>query len=439
MLFVASEGKSRLIDLETKAVQRTCATTHIERRGLTYCASLKTVIAHQARGCTSFFSPHTQQPVQRSFTMEPIMCSACTADGVFLIGGTAEGNIYVWNILTGQLYHLVRAHRRCVTEITISSDQSLLVTASEDSVCKTWSLVSLVARGSKTVAPCSFFHGHTLTVNTCSFMESGFMVVTGSADRTCRIFNALTGQQQLVITLDDAPTTVRPSPGDEMLLIGSAKGSLFFVDLYGNASEKNFPISLQGRNESVIERKSFGDGHSGAILFIWFDPARLGYAIVGSENGALLWWSISTQAVHSEAFPRFSGGVLSMCYVPRDSLTAVLWPCVGLMKHPLDPSTTDYIISSLPHEGSAEEKKPVAAGPRRRCRESDGGGDFGDRDTKLRAEDKNDSDCCVSAIRRQREKNDELESLRDQLKVKLQMLTDLQGNGRGRGRSKIEQ
>ncbi|EKF30244.1 hypothetical protein MOQ_005952 [Trypanosoma cruzi marinkellei] len=437
MFFVASEGKSRLIDLETKAVQRTCATTHIERRGLTYCASLKTVIAHQSRGCTSFFSPHTQQPVQRSFTMEPIICSACTADGVFLIGGTAEGNIYVWNILTGQLYHLVRAHRRCVTEITISSDQSLLVTASDDSVCKTWSLVSLVARGSTTVVPCSLFHGHTLAVNTCSFMESGFMVVTGSADRTCRIFNALTGQQQLVITLDDVPTTVRSSPGDEMLLIGSANGSLFFVDLYGNTSEQNLPISLHGRNESVIERKSFEDGHSGAILFIWFDPRRLGYAIVGSENGALLWWSISTQAVHSEAVPRVSGGALSICYVPGDSLTAVLWPCVGLMKYPLDPSTTDYIISSVPYEGAAAEK-PVAAGSRRRRRALDGGGDFGGRETKLRAEDKNENDGCVSAIWRQREKNEELESLRDQLKAKLQMLTALQGNGRGRGRSNDE-
>ncbi|RNF01616.1 WD40 repeat-containing protein [Trypanosoma rangeli] len=429
MLFVASEGKSRLIDLETKAVQRTCTTSHIERRGLTYCASLRAVIAHQSRGCSSFFSPNTQQPLQRSFTLESIVSSACTVDGVFLIGGTAGGNLYVWNTLTGQLHHLVRAHTRRITDITISSDQSLLVTASEDSVCKTWTLAGLVSRGVRTITPCALFNGHTLAVNTCSFMESGFMVVTGSADRTCRIFHALTGRQQLVITLDDAPTAVRSSPDDEMILIGSANGSLFFVNLYENASQQSLPINLHSREERVTERKVFQDGHGGAILFIWFDAARPGYAVVGSENGTVLWWNISTKAAHSEAFPRFSGGVLSICYVPRESLTTPPWPCVGLMKHPLDPSSTDYIVLSAPTEHAAVEK-PCVTPPQRRCRESDANAEDGGEETNVKMEETSDSQCRLNAIRRRREKNDELQTLRDRLKAKLQMLTASQGSAR---------
>ncbi|RNF06381.1 WD40 repeat-containing protein [Trypanosoma conorhini] len=423
MLFVASEGKSRLIDLETKAVHRTCTTSHIERRGLTYCAALRAVIAHQSRGCSSFFSPNTQQPLQRSFTLESILCSACTVDGVFLIGGTADGNIYVWSTLTGQLHRLVRAHTRRVTDLTISSDQSLLVTASEDSVCKTWSLAGLVARGLRPAAPCALFNGHTLAVNTCSFMESGCLVVTGSADRTCRIFHALTGRQQLVVTLDDALTAVRPAPDDTMVLVGSASGSLSFVQLYGDAAQQCLPVNLHRREESVTERKSFEDGHGGAILFIWFDAARPGYAIVGSENGTVLWWNIAAKTAHSEAFPRLPGGVLSICYVPRESRAPPPWPCTGLVKHPLDPSATDYVVLSVP---AAEERLRVA-GPRRRCREPDANAAEDEADAKVKVEGGGDSHGRLSALRRQREKNDELETLRDRLKAKLQSLTASQG------------
>ncbi|KEG11416.1 WD40 repeat-containing protein [Trypanosoma grayi] len=432
MLFVAFEGKSRLIDLKTKTVHKTCTTSHVERRGLTYCASSMTVVAHQSKGCTSFFSPCTQQPVQRSFTSETITCSVCTSDGVFLVGGTGEGNIYVWNTLSGQLFHLVRAHTRCVTDIAMSSDQSLIVTASEDSVCKTWTLASLVARGVKTPAPHSIFNGHTLAVNACSFMESGYLVVTGSADRTCRIFDGLTGRQQFLLTVEDALTSVRSSPGGEMLLLGSASGSLFFVSLYTDTAGPRLPTGLCRRNDDVVVRRPFEEGHSGAIVFIWFDAARPDYAIVGSANGAVLWWNTATRAVQSEALPRLTAGVLSICYVPREAASLHSLPCTGIAKHPLDPCGTDYAVVAVT-DGNAATRRRVAAGSRRRRRLESCGADIAGDSAKGRDDEKEEDAeatepsagsgrCRIEDLRCREEKNNELETLRDRLKEKLQKL-----------------
>lgn len=419
MLFVASEGRSRLIDLETKAVHRTYATTCVGKRGLTYCASSRSVIVHQPRGCTSFFSSATQQAVQRSFCSETIMCSTCTSDGVFLVGGTADGNIYVWATLTGQLHRLVRAHTRCVTDIAISSDQSLLVTASEDSVCKTWSLASLVARGTKSPAPRALFNGHTLAVNACSFMESGYLVATGSADCTCRIFDALTGRQHLVITVDDALTSVRFSPGDDLLLLGSANGSLFFVSLYATPSQPGLPTSLR-RRDDVVVRKSFEDGHSGAVVFILFDVSRPDHAIVGSADGAVLWWCASTRTARGEAFPRLPGGLCGGCLLPRDRPAAPpSWPAAAPARHPLDPAARDYAVvlagpaancggAVKKEEEKEEEEKEEEE------KEEEGVGAAGVGSGRKRR---------LEAIEAQRQKNSELEGLRDRLRQKLQKLT----------------
>ncbi|ORC89091.1 WD40 repeat-containing protein [Trypanosoma theileri] len=444
MLFVASDSKSQLIDLGTKTVYRAYSTSQLERHAVTYCSSSRMIVAHQSKGCTSFFSPSTQQPLQRSFTSEIITCSLCTHDGVFIFGGTINGNIYVWNTLSGELINLVRAHSRRVTDITISSDQSLIVTASEDSVCKVWFFAALVSRGVKIPAPRFVFNGHTLSVNACVFMETGYLVVTASSDRTSRIFDALTGQQQLVITVDDALTSVKTSPNDDVLILGSAVGSLFFVTLYGNASQSCLPTSLSRRDDNVVVRKSFEGGHSGAILFIWFDVARPEYAIVASENGVLLWWNTATRRAHNEVFPRLSDGLLSVCYVPKDAVSPPsTYPfspsrsIAGLAKHPLDPSSALFSIVTV-SDGEAAVKKhiitetaEVTSVSRRRQRQSDGNADncnckYDDND-RTETTDNRDSDeassrkkrCLFEALCSLQQKNDELETLRDKLKRKL--------------------
>lgn len=423
MLFISSDGKSRLIDLETEVVHKTYATTTVGRRGLTYCASLKSVIAHQTRGCSSFFLSNTQQVAQRSFLPETITCSVCTHDGVFLICGSADGNIYVWSTLTGQLYNFIRAHTRCVTDVAISSDQSVVVTVSEDSVCKTWLVAGLVARGGKTPPPRSVFHGHTLAVNACCFMESGYLVVTGSADRTCRIFDSLTGRQHLVITVDDALTSVKSSPGDDLLLLGSASGSLFFVSLHATCLNLGLPTNLPGRDEVVV-RRSFEGGHSGAVVFIRFDDSRPECAVVGSEDGAVIWWNVHTKTAQRAAFPRISGGLFAACYVPKDIFAPAAWLCVGLAKHPLDPSAGGYTILPAPASttgigASALELRPSCF--------SDGGAE-GEVDDCENSEEPtaraiSAGGDVLSAVRSRRQKNDELEYILNQLKQKLRKLT----------------
>nr|CCC89255.1 conserved hypothetical protein [Trypanosoma congolense IL3000] len=435
MLFIAASSKSHFVNLETRTIERTCVTTPVERRGLAYCAGTRVVAAHQSRGCVSFFSPATQQPLLRCFSPETITSCVCTSDGTYMLGGTAAGNLYVWSLPSGQLLHLIRSHTRCITEVAISSDQSLIATASEDSVCKTWLISMLGARGTSAVAPRAVYDGHSLAVNACSFLECNYSVVTASSDRSCRIFDGLTGNLQFVVTLDGVLTSVRSSPGDEVLLVGSETGSLFFLRLYTQQQSPCLPTGgLCKRNDNVLTCKPFAEGHDGTIVFIMFDFMRPDHVLVGSSNGVVLWWNSRTATPVGKAVENIAGGLSSICYVPIDALRLLkpTFPCVALQKHPLDPSGTDFTLVSTTGSESEEAARvmevEVSRAPRRKRRRqrlqcAAGAEARCDGATVVVGEEQattdNNFESPAALLRRLREKNDEAASLCERLKRKL--------------------
>ncbi|KAG8345933.1 hypothetical protein TRVL_03248 [Trypanosoma vivax] len=435
MLFIAAEGRSFFVNLETKTIHRTCTTSRVERRGLSYCKASRTVAAHQIRGCASFFSPAMQQPLQRCFTPETVSASTCTSDGMFLVVGSGEGNVYLWNAISGQLLRFVRGHARRVTDITISSDNSLIATASDDSLCKTWSLSSMLARGGATPAPRTVFNGHTLAVNACAFLVNNRSVVTASSDRSCRIFDGLTGQQQFTVTLCDVLTTVRPSPSNELLLLGSESGYLFFVGLYTTCKGQQLPITCASKcTDTVITCRPFIGGHEGPIIFIEFDVAQPGYALVGSENGVILRWNTFSATPAGSAVPDMSNKITSICYVPAEAISGNTSPvpCAPLQKHPLDPSTTNFMLDLAysQHKQSPSSTTINAVSRRQSCqREVSLLGERSSEEECYTMENKVDTpeskrwaDSHAAEVKRLREKNDELEILRDKMKAKLMKL-----------------
>ncbi|SCU65901.1 WD domain, G-beta repeat, putative [Trypanosoma equiperdum] len=438
MLFVASSSKSHLINLDTKTVERSYVTTPVERRGLVYWPTARVVMSNQSRGCASLFSPAMQQPVLRCLTPQAVTASASTSDGAFLLVGTAEGNLYVWSTLSGELLHPVRSHTRRITEIAISSDQSLIATASEDSVCKTWLLAALVARGVSAPAPRIVFNGHSLSVNACSFLDSSQSVVTASSDRSCRIFDGSTGQQQFVVTLGDVLTSVRPSPGDEMLLIGGETGSLFFVRLYSFSERQCLPTAgLIRCVNDVVTCTPFTDGHKGAIVFIHFDYTRPDYVLVGSTNGVILWWNIRAATTVEKAVDDIAGGLLSVCYVPSDATqpSSAAVPPVVLQKHPLDPLGVDFIVVSAGKKESAPISYQKEGGSRASRRKRKHQQTMEDTCVSMKrtenvvateleegARESTGKPTSAERFSRLREKNDELEFLKNKLKEKLRKL-----------------
>lgn len=436
MLFIASDtGKGSLIRLQDKTTHRNYSLGQARRYSTAFCPVEKAVVAFQARNSAFFFGAHTQQAIQRSFTPEQITSCAVSSCGTFLVGGGVEGSLLVWNLRTGQLLRNFKAHLRSITAVSFSADNSLVVTASEDSACKTWPLASLVALAAATdVTPLSSFTGHTLSVLCCTFMSHANYVVTGSADKTCRVFDAASGEQLASFTIGDAVTSVAVSADDSSLAVGTQAGFLCFRRLAQPAgAEEVGPVA--GAEEAKFLAPS-EDGHNSPVVFIRFvaDPALsaglggvAGQPVVGStatatprslsavltasENGAVLWYDAGACKLIGEAFPRQRQKIFSCCYFDEGTEGERKGTMPGLSKNPMDPTAkADYAVERF----AKKPRKEAAAAT-----------------TTVEAAEVTPKDKAVDpdTVRLDEEiaqvlaKNEELENLRDRMLKRLEALS----------------
>lgn len=336
--------RGQLIETETQTVMRNYALGEVARNALVYSPASQSVIAHQSRSCALFLSASTQQPLQRSFTPELVTSCAVTSCGTFMVAGTVTGTVLLWNLLSGELIKNYKGHLRAIQCVSFSSDDSLVATASEDSVCKVWNLSTLASLRMREVVPRCVFTGHSLSVNCCIFMHSSSVLVTGSSDRTCRLIDTRSGEQLHSIAVGDAVTALTVSRDDQSLIAGTQKGFLHFSELY--ASSFGLPVvDADGANgREAILRPPSADGHYSPVIFLHIDAARPSLVLTASEGGAVLWYDVCTGRLVKECVGPQKGRLLSCCLVPSTALH-VKGVCAPLEKNPVDPTMGNYHVT----------------------------------------------------------------------------------------------
>jgi WD40 repeat protein len=103
-----------------------------------------------------------------------------SADAKFLVSGSQDQTVRVWNLATGELVHTLKGHRDSVNAVALSPDEQIIASGSADKTIKLWHLASGELLGT--------FTGHTNTVTALSFTTSGEMLVSGSLDKTIKIW-----------------------------------------------------------------------------------------------------------------------------------------------------------------------------------------------------------------------------------------------------------
>jgi WD40 repeat protein len=297
-----------------------------------------------------------QQPIQRSFTSEKMSSSAVSPCGKLLVGGSAEtGCLFTWDIITGDLLRLIKGHLRKVLCIAFSSDGSLIATASDDSTCKVWSLGNLVASTQSTSTADVTFTAHTLGVNACSFLNFSDVVVTGSMDRTIKMFHSRTGVQLMTVTADVPITRICISPLDQLVVAGGQQGYLFMMTLTDPSTASKaicFPIGKDASWAPTLRKRTPVDGgHAKSICFISFLPHNHQHILVGSENGIILVWDVNSLRVVQEV-ASIKKGICSVVLVSQLTPTSIANlrydNCVSLSKYPVDPlSQVGYSVPAL--------------------------------------------------------------------------------------------
>ncbi|MFM5987737.1 MAG: WD40 repeat domain-containing protein [Sphaerospermopsis kisseleviana] len=133
---------------------------------------------------TSSFNNRNQQeikPVHILIGHSHIVNSlAMSANGKYLISGSQDKTVRVWNLVTGELMHTLKSHREGVYAVTLSPDEQIIASGSADKTIKLWHLETGELLGT--------FSGHADTVTALTFTASGEMLVSGSLDKTIKIW-----------------------------------------------------------------------------------------------------------------------------------------------------------------------------------------------------------------------------------------------------------
>ncbi len=135
-------------------------------------------------------------------------------DGQFIITGSDNGYIEVWEISTGNCLHSWQAHKSRVTGFDLSSDGLQLLSSSWDNTLKLHEIASEICIRT--------FEGHQKQINAVAFTPDGRMAVSGGFDETIRIWNVSNGG--CIQVLEDqmkSVKTVAVSPDGSRILSGS--------------------------------------------------------------------------------------------------------------------------------------------------------------------------------------------------------------------------
>jgi len=198
----------------------------------------------------------------RTVTFDHVLCSlACWKDTISV--GLGSGNIITLNSITGIQTAILSGHTHWVKSVAFSPDGTSLVSGSFDKTIKLWDV--------QTGGVVKTFHGHTESVYSVSTSADCTTVASGSNDNTIRLWDIQTKECHHVIKQQNSVRHVRFSPTDPQYLISVSGDKVWHWNI--NAQQINpahtgscVAFSLDGtqivschKKDIVVQNSNSGD------------------------------------------------------------------------------------------------------------------------------------------------------------------------------------
>ena len=244
----------------------------------------------------------------RNFEGHKNKVKSITGDERFILSGSHDKTIALWDIERGQVIKTLQGHTRSVTSICMSSDGVFTLSGSEDNTLRMWLIESgaclKVFEGHKSgitsacMSPAGdyaisgswdktirlwdtdrgkclkTFTGHTESVTSLCMSSDGEFFLSGSMDKTIRLWDIRKGTVSKILEgHNDSVTSMALSRNDKWLISGSRDGTMYLWDL-----EKGFSVKTFKEHRGSITSVSFL--HDGK------------FCISSGEDGKLLIWDL---------------------------------------------------------------------------------------------------------------------------------------------------
>ena len=231
---------------------------------------------------------------------------AFSPDGNSIVVGTRDNRALLWDVHSGQLIRTFSGHSGAVWAVAFSPDGKLIATGSGDDTARLWDVQS-----GQTV---HVLQGHLSDVTSVVFSPDGQSLVTASADNTSRLWDVQTGQRLREFTgHTDSVWSAAFLPDGKQLLTASSDHTVRIWD----AQPSHNPYIFASHAATV---QSVAFSHDGR------------YILTGSNDQTAQLWDMQTKQ-NIRTFSGFDTPVYSVAFSPDDrtiltagSITAVqLW------------------------------------------------------------------------------------------------------------------